>query len=74
VVPHDENSNTVFAFYFLKTIGQIYRAITFSGKTFQSFLICLDGFLLEPNPPSLATTNGVSVDVLSFSYLDVSVR
>ena len=27
-----------------------------------------------PGPRSLATTNGVSVDVLSSSYLDVSVR
>ena len=27
-----------------------------------------------PNPRSLATTNGVSVDVLSSGYLDVSVR
>jgi hypothetical protein len=26
-----------------------------------------------PGPRSLATTNGVSVDVLSFRYLDVSV-
>ena len=26
-----------------------------------------------PGPRSLATTNGVSVDVLSFGYLDVSV-
>ena len=27
-----------------------------------------------PDPRSLATTYGVSVDVLSYSYLDVSVR
>ena len=27
----------------------------------------------RPNPRSLATTNGVSIDVLSFGYLDVSV-
>ena len=27
-----------------------------------------------PGPRSLATTNGVSVDVLSSGYLDVSVR
>ena len=27
-----------------------------------------------PDPRSLATTNGVSVDVLSSGYLDVSVR
>ena len=33
-------------------------------------------FLLEghwPSPRSLATTNGVSIDVLSYRYLDVSV-
>ncbi len=29
--------------------------------------------LTKPNPLSLAATNGVSVDFLSFSYLDVSV-
>ena len=27
-----------------------------------------------PNPLSLATTSGVSVDILSSGYLDVSVR
>ena len=32
------------------------------------------GLLTKPNPLSLAATNGVSVDFLSFSYLDVSVR
>ena len=35
------------------------------------------GFLLSghwPGPRSLVTTNGVSVDVLSSSYLDISVR
>lgn len=31
-------------------------------------------FLQTPNPLSLAATNGVSVDFLSFSYSDVSVR
>lgn len=30
--------------------------------------------LFLPNPLSLAATNGVSVDFLSFSYNDVSVR
>ena len=36
------------------------------------FRFCSDG--RWPGPRSLATTNGVSVDVLSSGYLDVSVR
>ena len=38
----------------------------------KSFRFCLPGHW--PGPRSLATTNGVSVDVLSSGYLDVSVR
>ena len=34
---------------------------------------CLDNTGHWPGPRSLATTNGVSVDVLSSGYLDVSV-
>jgi len=30
--------------------------------------------MLWPNPRSLATTNGISVDFFSYSYLDVSVH
>ena len=34
---------------------------------------CLSHYCHWPGPRSLATTNGVSVDVLSYGYLDVSV-
>ena len=51
----------------------LYRTITYYGHFFQNILIY---FLLKdwPGPLSLVTTNGVSVDVLSSSYLDISVR
>ncbi len=39
-----------------------------------SRLFCLSKQGHWPGPRSLATTNGVSVDVLSSGYLDVSVR
>ena len=49
-----------------------YGAVTRYGRTFQMVPVVL---LMKhwPSPRSLATTSGVSVDVLSSRYLDVSV-
>ena len=49
-----------------------YRAITYCGLAFQ--LILVIKMIILAWSRSLATTNGVSVDVLSSSYLDVSVH
>ena len=63
----------------------VYGAITHYGLTFQSvpltFKIDVTDpttpkrkiFLVWANPISLATTIGISVDLYSFRYLDVSV-
>ena len=48
-----------FAFY-------PYGAITYYGSTFQTVPVLTHGHW--PGPRSLATTNGVSVDVLSSGY------
>ena len=48
-----------------------YGAITHYGRAFQLVPVLTSGHW--PGPRSLATTNGVSVDVLSSGYLDVSV-
>ncbi len=49
----------------------VYGAITRYGHSFQSVLLI--SYSHWPGPRSLVTTNGVSVDVLSFGYLDISV-
>ena len=49
-----------------------YGAVTRCGPPFQTVPVVLDDHW--PGPRSLATTCGVSVDVLSSGYLDVSVR
>ena len=62
-----------------------YMTLTFFGSLSQVILLCFSvpsavltpGVLLLPvwpPPLSLATTRGISVDVFSSSYLDVSVR
>ena len=62
-----------------------YMTLTFFGSLSQVILLCFtvlsavhtpDVLLLPvwPPPRSLATTCGISVDVFSSSYLDVSVR
>lgn len=58
----------------LKDLSQIYvyGTITLFGSTFQSILL-FKNLSHWPGPLSLATTNGVSFDVLSYRYLDVSV-
>ena len=48
-----------------------YGAITHYGAPFQTLLVIFKCHW--PGPRSLATTNGVSVDVLSSGYLDISV-
>ena len=48
-----------------------YGAVTRYGPTFQK--VPLVSQSRWPGPGSLATTSGVSVDVLSYGYLDVSV-
>ena len=47
-----------------------YGAVTRYGAPFQALLVTVRG---SAGPRSLATTDGVSVDVLSSGYLDVSV-
>ena len=47
-----------------------YGAVTRYGAPFQTLLVTFRG---SAGPRSLATTDGVSVDVLSSGYLDVSV-
>ena len=49
-----------------------YGAITHSGTAFLTVSDCLN-LCHWPDPRSLATTSGVSVDVLSSGYLDVSL-
>ena len=44
-----------------------YGTITLSGSSFQTILITNDA-KHRPDPLSLATTHGVSVDFLSFGY------
>ena len=48
-----------------------YGAVTRYGPTFQTVPVLY--IRHWPDPRSLATTSGVSVDVLSYGYLDVSV-
>ena len=62
-----EEAKTVFAFPLLQVLprtGPGKAGVPLSGPLPLSL----------PNPLSLAATNGVSVDFLSFSYNDVSVR
>ena len=62
-----------------------YRALTFYGRLSHAVLLITSGLDVCPqprriNPPvwplprSLATTSGISVDVFSWPYLDVSVQ
>ena len=62
-----------------------YRALTFCGRLSHAVLLTSSGHDVCPqprriNPPvwplprSLATTSGISVDVFSWPYLDVSVQ
>ena len=62
-----------------------YRALTFYGRLSHAVLLTSSGHDVCPqprriNPPvwppprSLATTSGISVDVFSWPYLDVSVQ
>ena len=53
-------------------IFYLYGTITLYGQPFQIILIIYASHW--PGPLSLVTTNGVSFDVLSTSYLDISVR
>ena len=49
-----------------------YGTVTLYGRSFQIILVGPQSHW--PGPRSLAATSGVSVDVLSSGYLDVSVR
>ena len=71
--------------YSLSVFSFAYVTLTFFGSLSQVILLCSavlsavhtpDVLLLPvwPPPRSLATTCGISVDVFSSSYLDVSVR
>ena len=62
-----------------------YRALTFYGRLSHAVLLITSGLDVCPQPRrtcvprfgllrSLATTCGISVDVFSWSYLDVSVQ
>ena len=62
-----------------------YRALTLCGRPSQTVLLIIHAKWLSatpkillpsvwPNPRSLATTSGISVDVSSSPYLDVSVQ
>ena len=71
--------------YGLRTLHFAYRTLTFFGLLSHTILLC---FMLRyavrtprillpsvwPPPRSLATTYGISVDVFSSPYLDVSVQ
>ena len=72
--------------YPLSVFSFVYRTLTFYGRL--SHAVRLDtsdhdagpnpknpeGLLVWPPPRSLATTSGISVDVFSYPYLDVSVQ
>ena len=62
-----------FLHFTLNILVVIYRAITFYGLLFPKYSITLTQ-VNQASPVSLATTSGVSVDFLSYSYLDVSVH
>ena len=53
-----------------------YRALTFYGRLSHAVLLITSGLDVSvwPPPRSLATTSGISVDVFSWPYLDVSVQ
>ena len=52
----------------------VHRTFTFSGRRSTTFPKTKTLSFLRPNPLSLATTYGISVDFFSYSYLDVSVH
>ena len=71
--------------YPLSVFSFVYRTLTFYGRL--SHTVQLDtsdrdaspnpkklSLLVWPPPRSLATTGGISVDVFSYPYLDVSVQ
>ena len=62
-----------FLHFTLYLLVVIYRAITFYGLLFPKYSITFTQ-VNQASPVSLATTSGVSVDFLSYSYLDVSVH
>ena len=62
-----------FLHFTLNILVVIYRAITFYGLLFPKYSITFTQ-VNQASPVSLATTSGVSVDFLSYSYLDVSVH
>lgn len=62
-----------FLHFTLYLLVVIYRAITFYGLLFPKYSITFPQ-VNQASPVSLATTSGVSVDFLSYSYLDVSVH
>ena len=71
--------------YSLSVSAFKYRALTFCGRPSHAVLLASSdrdaspnprdlGPLVWPPPRSLATTSGISVDVFSCPYLDVSVQ
>ena len=56
-----------------RTINQIAHTGLSPATARLSRRFCLSHYCHWPGPRSLAATNGVSVDVLSYGYLDVSV-
>ena len=65
----------VFAYVSLTLFGWLSHTIRLTAQVLKAVLTP-EGFLLPvcPLPRSLATTNGISVDVSSSPYLDVSVQ
>ena len=65
----------VFAYVSLTLSGWLSHTIRLTAQVLKAVLTP-EGFLLPvcPLPRSLATTNGISVDVSSSPYLDVSVQ
>ena len=71
--------------YSLSAFSFAYGALTLCGRLSHAVLLDISdhdaspnpknlGLLVWPAPRSLATTSGISVDVFSSSYLDVSVQ
>ena len=65
----------IFAYVSLTLFGWLSHTIRLTAQVLKAVLTP-EGFLLPvcPLPRSLATTNGISVDVSSSPYLDVSVQ
>ena len=65
----------VFAYVSLTLFGWLSHTIRLTAQVLKAVLTP-EGFLLPvcPLPRSLATTDGISVDVSSSPYLDVSVQ